>query len=117
MFIACVVVTVLIAAGSAMSAALKLRRDPKIIEGLVDQLRLPVSWLPPLAMLELAGAAGALIGLAIAPLGIAATAGLTAYFVGAAVTHVVRGDTPGVVRPLPFVLLAGAALALRILTA
>jgi hypothetical protein len=117
MFVACVVVTVLIAVMAAASGVMKLRRAPQIVDALVNKLELPMSWLTPLAALELAGAIGALIGLAVAPLGIAAAAGLVAYFVGAAVTHVVRHDTPGIVRPLPFVALAAAALVLRIATA
>jgi hypothetical protein len=115
-FTACAVVTVLIAAMSGASAFAKLKRLPPIVEGLVEKLRVPESALPRLAALEIAGAAGALVGLAVAPLGIAATLGLVLYFAGAMITHVVRGDAPGIVRPLPFLVLAVAALVLRIMT-
>jgi hypothetical protein len=116
-FVACVIVTIVIALLSAVSAVAKLREEPAIIEGLVDKLGLSRSWLRPLASLELAGAAGALIGLAWAPIGIAATTGLTLYFLGAVGIHVQKGDTAGVIRPLPFLVLAALALALRAATA
>ncbi|MFJ8148682.1 DoxX family protein [Streptomyces sp. NPDC096048] len=54
--------------------------------------------------LETAGAAGLLAGLAWAPLGVAAAAGLAALMVAAAVAHLRHGDPP--VRALPAGVLA-----------
>ncbi|WP_280252101.1 DoxX family protein, partial [Nocardia abscessus] len=43
----------------------------------------PESWLSPLAVVKAVGGAGLLVGLAVAPIGVAAAAGLVVYFVGA----------------------------------
>lgn len=52
------------------------------------QVGVPRSWLPLLGGLKLAGGAGLIVGLAGVPLiGVAAAAGLVAFFVGALVTH------------------------------
>jgi hypothetical protein len=49
----------------------------------------PRSWLPPLAILKGAGAAGLLLGLlGVRPLGIAAATGLVLFFIGALAAHV-----------------------------
>ncbi|MZF88218.1 DoxX family protein [Streptomyces sp. SID5643] len=59
--------------------------------------------------LELAGAAGLLLGLASAPLGVAAAAGLALLMVAAVVVHLRQGDPP--VRALPAAVLAVTAVA------
>ncbi|MBX9363691.1 DoxX family protein [Streptomyces sp. WAC04114] len=59
--------------------------------------------------LELAGAAGLLIGLATAPLGVAAAAGLALLMVAAVVVHLRQGDPP--VQALPAAVLAVTAVA------
>jgi hypothetical protein len=58
-----------------------------------------------------------LIGLAWAPIGVAAAGGLVAYVLGAGLAHVRAGDYPGIVKPRPVLVLAVAALVLRIVTA
>jgi DoxX-like family len=73
----------LIAAGSAMG---KLTANPKIVEsmhnvGVSDQqIRI-------LAILELLGTAGLVVGIVVPALGIAAAAGLALYFLGAVIAH------------------------------
>jgi hypothetical protein len=55
----------------------------------MDEVGVPRSWLPPLAVLKGAGAAGLLLGLLyVRPLGIAAAIGLILFFIGALATHV-----------------------------
>jgi uncharacterized membrane protein YphA (DoxX/SURF4 family) len=115
MFVACAVVSVLLAVMASASGAMKLIRHPMLLENM-EQLELPDPWLPRLAAAELLGSAGLLIGLAVPALGIAAAIGLIAYFVGAVITHVRKGDLAGVGRPVPFLLLAIAALVLRLAT-
>ncbi len=62
-----------------------------------------------IGMLETAGAAGLLLGLASVPLGVAAAAGLTGLMVTAAVVHLRHGDPPA--RALPAAVLALTAVA------
>lgn len=57
-----------------------------------------------IGMLETAGAAGLLLGLATVPLGVAAAGGLTVLMAAAAVVHLRHGDPPG--RALPAAVLA-----------
>jgi hypothetical protein len=96
------------------SASGKLRRQEQpvaIIHGVVG---VPLRYFPVLAALELAGAAGILIGLWLEPLGVAAGIGLVAYFVGAVIGHLRVGDTENLTMPLPPLVLAIAVLILRL---
>src|ERR1039458_10341320 len=86
MFTAYLVVAILLAVGLVMSGGLKLARNPRIVEG-IGGLGVPLSLFPVLAALEIAGAAGLIIGLRFAPLGIAAGIGVLVYFTGAVITH------------------------------
>ena|SRR5215475_5315298 len=71
-----------------------------------------------IGVLELAAVAGLLIGLAWAPLGIAAAAGLVLLMAGAAVVHRRAGDpVPRVVAPAALGVLAAVTVVLRALTA
>jgi len=66
---------------------------------------------------EVAGAVGALIGLAFRPLGIVALTGLVLLALGACAAHVKLHDPPSAARPAVLALvLAGGALALQLAT-
>ncbi len=117
MFIALVVVTVLLAVICLNSAAMKLRRNEQVLAVIHGTVGVPQHHLPVLAALEIAGAAGILIGLRLEPLGVAAAAGLVAYFVGAVGGHLRVGDTKNLAMPLPPLVLAVAVLVLRLITA
>ncbi|MDX3846878.1 DoxX family protein [Streptomyces europaeiscabiei] len=67
------------------------------------------SWLPRLALLEIAGAAGLLVGLALPPLAVAAGAGVFLYFCGAVVFHVRAHDRKGMIAPTALAVTALAA--------
>lgn len=116
MFIATVVVSVLLALAVIGSGLGKLSKNPKVVESL-SVVGVPLSWFPFLAAAEVAGGVGLLVGLGVAPLGMAAAIGLVLYFLGAVGAHVKAGDTKGLPAPLVLALLAGAAFALRIATA
>lgn len=114
MFIACTIVSVVLALMLAGSAYAKLTRDDRIVTGITG-LGVPLSWFPFLAACELAGAVGLLVGLVFAPLGIAAAIGVILYFVGALIAHLRAGDR-AIVPPSLLLALAIAALILRIST-
>ena len=82
MFIALVIVTVLLAAMAAGSAAKKLQKDEQVRTIIGGTVGVPERHFTVLAALELAGAAGILIGLWLPPLGIAAAAGLVLSSIG-----------------------------------
>lgn len=68
-------------------------------------------WVPYLAALEGAGVAGLVLGLAGVPLlGLAAAAGLVAFFLGAVTAHVRAGVLYNIAFPLVFLALAVAAV-------
>jgi uncharacterized membrane protein YphA (DoxX/SURF4 family) len=91
MTVVAAVLSVLIAVAAIGSAVAKLTKQPKIVENLT-KLDVPMSWLPRLAVLEILGGAGVLIGFAVKPLGILAALGLFGYFVGAVQTHLKAND-------------------------
>lgn len=115
MFIATVIVCSLFAVQLVGSGAMKLRRHPKIVEAL-SAVDVPLDWFPALASAEIAGAAGLLIGLWVAPLGIAAAGCLCGYFVGAVLFHVRARDMKGIPAPAMILVIAAVALWLRIAT-
>jgi uncharacterized membrane protein YphA (DoxX/SURF4 family) len=116
MFIALVIATILLAAMLAGSAAKKLQKDEQVRTIIGGTVGVPERHFTTLAALELAGAAGILIGLWLEPLGIAAAIGLVLYFTGALIGHLRVGDTENLAMPVPPLALAIAVLVLRILT-
>jgi uncharacterized membrane protein YphA (DoxX/SURF4 family) len=116
MFIALIIVTVLLAAMLAMSASMKLRKHEQVVAVIGGTVGVPARAFPVLAGLELAGAAGILIGLWAQPLGIAAAVGLVLYFIGALTGYLRVGDTKNLTMPLPPLVLSIAVLALQLLT-
>jgi len=112
MFTAYVVVTVLVAAANLFSAGVDFVRHPKVAINM-DRAGVPQSWMIPLGILKAAGAVGLLIGIFVPPLGIAAAAGLTLFFVGAIITHL-YGHFYEFTLPVSFLTLAVAALVLRL---
>ncbi|MEV6110189.1 DoxX family protein [Streptomyces sp. NPDC051940] len=114
MFTAIVIVAVVLAALLAVSAALKLSHRPDVVAGYA-RVGVPEERLNALAGLLLAGAAGLLAGLFLKPLGVAAAACLTCYFLLACAAHVRSRDTAHL--PTPLVLLALAAAELLLLLA
>jgi DoxX-like family len=116
-FIALVITTVLLALILINSAVMKLRRNEQVLTVIHGTVGVPMRFLPVLATLEIAGAVGIVAGLWLVPLGIAAAAGLTAYFVGALIGHLRVRDTTNLMMPLPPLALAIAVLVLRIVTA
>ena len=109
MFIAYTVVAIVLGLGLAASGSAKIRRDARVTAGLTTA-GVPLSWFVPLALLEIAGTAGLLIGIWWRPLGIAAAIGVILYFLGALIFHVRAKDAKGM--PMPALLLVAAVLAL-----
>ena len=107
MFVATVIVSAFLALAVAASAAGKLSRVPQVVDMLTG-LGVPASWRPRLAAAELAGGVGIAVGLAIAPLGVAAAAGLVCYFLGAVITHL-RVHDRQIAAPIVLAALAAAA--------
>jgi hypothetical protein len=112
MFTAYVAVTILTGAANSYAAFADLTRPAWLVDNMT-KARVPQSWLLPLAALKAAGAVGVLIGIGVPMLGIAASAGLVLFFIGALITHF-RARYWAVAAPVAFLLLAVGSLVLRI---
>jgi uncharacterized membrane protein YphA (DoxX/SURF4 family) len=116
MGIAYLVITIVLAAIVTFSGIGKIRHDPHIVQVIHEVVGVPMKYFPLLAACEFAGALGVVLGIWWPFVGVAAGIGLVLYFVGAAVSHLRVGDLKGI-GPAAFILvLAAAALTLRILT-
>ncbi|TDC30430.1 DoxX family protein [Micromonospora sp. 15K316] len=111
MFIATLVVSIAFAALLAVSAAGKLKGDPMQMETLERVGAMKLRGM--LAFLEVAGAAGLLVGLLWWPIGVAAGIGLVLYFAGAIGAHLRVGDR-AVLPPALLLVVSLAAAALRL---
>lgn len=119
MHVAYIIVSGVLMIVLSLSARMKLVRDPRAVEVLGDVVGVPLSAFPVLALLEIAGGLGLLIGIGQKPLGVAAGACLVAYFIVAIASHLrVRDLVAEHVGPAVVVLVvSAAALALRLGTA
>lgn len=89
MNVALIVLATLLGIAAAASALRKLRRDPRTVESM-HAVGVTDRQIPLLAVLEILGAVGLLVGIWLVPVGIAAAAGLALYFLGAVVSHIRR---------------------------
>ena len=115
LFVAAVAVSMLLAALLAMAAIRKLSHRPAVVQSYL-RVGVPEERLNQLAVVLLAGAAGVLLGLWWAPLGVAAAAGVICYFLGAIGFHIRAGDARRLPAPFAFAVLAATALLLRLAT-
>jgi DoxX-like family len=113
MVVASVIVSGVLAAVVAVAALRKLSHRDAVVESYA-RAGVPEPWLNRLAVLLLLASAGLVIGTWWAPVGVAASAGLLAYFLIAVVFHVRAKDVAQVMTPSVLVVLAAAALILRI---
>ena len=112
MFLACAVIVSLLSLALLGSAAGKLTKHRKVVESL-GQCGVPSSWHPRLAVAEIAGALGMVLGLWVPALGVAAAVGVVLYFVGAVIAHVRVSDNE-VAAPIVFIVLSVIVIVLRI---
>ena len=114
MFTAYVVVAVLAAVANATAAAFDFARADRVLANMT-KVGVPRSWLVPLGALKTAGALGLLVGIGVPLIGIAASAGLILFFVGAIITHVrAHAEALSYAYPGTFLLLAMGSLAPRL---
>jgi hypothetical protein len=110
--VAYLIVTLVTAAANAGMALLDFARHDFVV-GNSARVGVPLSWLPMLGTLKLAGAVGLVVGLlGVRAIGIAAAVGLVLFFVGAVVTHVRARAFATIGGPGVFLALAIASLML-----
>ena len=114
MFASYVIITAITILANAGAAAADLARARFVLANMAE-LGVPRSWLPPLAVLKGAGAAGLLLGLlGMRPLGIAAAIGLVLFFIGALAAHVRARVFHNIAFPGAYFTLAIASVALAV---
>ncbi|MDN3250507.1 DoxX family protein [Streptomyces mutabilis] len=107
-----VIVTVVAVIANAGIALADLRRARFVLANSAE-VEVPASWLPGLAALKAAGAAGLLMGLlGVRPLGVAAAAGLVLFFVGAVAAHIRARVFHNIAFPIGYLALNAAVLVL-----
>jgi hypothetical protein len=114
-FIATVIVSLLLAAAISFAAVRKLSHRPDVVAAYA-RVGVREERLNDLAAILLAGAAGLMLGLLWAPIGVAAATGLVVYFALAIAAHIRFGDTSNLPAPAAIELMAIAALVLRVAT-
>jgi hypothetical protein len=112
-FVAAAIVSLLLAAALGGSALRKLSHRNEVVQTYAT-VGVPREKLDYLALILLAGAAGLVLGLFWAPVGIAAGIGVVCYFVLAVAAHIRHHDQQHVATPLVIEVLAVIALALRV---
>ena len=114
MVVTYVIITVATVAANLGSAVADLVRMPFVLANAAE-VGVPESWLPPLAALKAAGAAGLLLGLLGFELaGVAAATGLVGFYLGAVGAHVRARVLYNIAFPGAFLALAIASLALAV---
>jgi hypothetical protein len=113
MFATYLVVTFVATGANIYAAANDFARAEWVLANMT-RLGVPHSAMFTLGALKAAGALGLLIGIVIPPIGVAASLGLTLFFVGAIVTAIRAGWYEHLRYPAVFLALAAACLALRL---
>ena len=108
-----IAVSLMLAALLLATAIRKLTHAPAVVET-YRRVGVPERQLNVLALILIAGAAGLVAGLWWRPVGVAAAAGLVAYFALAVLAHVRHHDLKPLPTPLIFLALSAAALALHL---
>jgi hypothetical protein len=112
---AATIVSALLAAILAAAAVRKLSHREEVVAS-YERVGVPPDQLDHLAFILLAGAAGLVLGLFWAPIGIAAGIGVTCYFVLAIAAHIRHHDEQHLPTPLTIELLAIATLIARVIS-
>lgn len=107
------IVSILLAALIAFSAALKLTHRPKVVAS-YRTAGVPETWLNRLATLLLTAAVGLVVGIWWPIAGLAAAAGLVAYFVFAVGFHIRANDTAHAVTPIVLAGISAAVILLQV---
>lgn len=114
MGIALIVLAALLGLAAGGSGLQKLRREPRVVASM-HAVGVTDSRIPLLAVLEILGVIGLIVGIWVPWVGVAAAAGLALYFLGAVISHVrVRSAIKEAIPAVVILLIALATLALEL---
>lgn len=103
-------------AGMNLYAATNDFKRPEWMLAMMARMKVPEHWLLTLGILKFAGAVGILVGIRVPLIGVASAAGLVLYFIGAIATAFRARYYAHLPYPTVWLILAGGALALRLVT-
>jgi hypothetical protein len=115
MFVVTVIVSVVLAAMLTYSAVRKLSHRPDVV-AFYASVGVPENRLNHLAFILLAGAAGLILGLLWATLGVVTASAVLLYFLLAIGAHIRANQLSSIPTPIIVAMFAAAALVLRIAT-
>ncbi|TDZ96722.1 DoxX family protein [Mycobacteroides salmoniphilum] len=105
------VTTVLCVIANGFEVAAKAVKAQFVVQN-SGEVGLAPRWIPYLAVVEGAGVAGLIIGLAgVRPIGLAAAIGLVAFFIGAVAAHIRSNVLHNIAFPSVFLALAAGSVA------
>jgi uncharacterized membrane protein YphA (DoxX/SURF4 family) len=104
------VLVIFLAFAATLSAVGKLRKVPQVVDTMTS-VGVSGSQMRILAVLEIAGGVGLLVGFAVPAIGVAAAIGLTMYFIGAVIAHVSVNDKIPAYAPAIFLAAVSASTA------
>ena len=110
MGIALIVLATLLGIAAAGSAVQKLRRDATVVASM-HAVGVRDPQIPILAILELLGVVGLIVGIWIPFVGMAAAIGLALYFLGAVIAHIRVKSSPKEAAPAFIIMLIAIATA------
>lgn len=111
MGIALIILAILLGIAAAGSAVQKLRRDATVVASM-RAVGVRDSQIPILAILELLGVAGLIVGIWIPLVGVAAAMGLALYFLGAVIAHIRVKSSAKEAAPAVVIMLVAIATAI-----
>ncbi|MFM8240616.1 MAG: DoxX family protein [Actinomycetota bacterium] len=111
MGIALIVLAALLGVAAAGSGIQKLRRDATVVSAM-HAVGVRDPQIPILAILELLGAAGLIVGIWVPFLGMAAAIGLALYFLGAVIAHIRAKSSAKETAPAFIIMLIAIATAI-----
>jgi DoxX-like family len=107
------ITSIFLAALLTYSAITKLSHQERFVQGYI-RVGVPEDKLDYLAIILLAGAAGLVLGLLWAPIGVVAAIGVILYFLVAMTFHIRADDAEHLPTPLVIALIASAVLVLQL---
>jgi uncharacterized membrane protein YphA (DoxX/SURF4 family) len=109
-----VTITFIVAIVVVFSSIMKLRRTPRTVRTIHEVVGVPLEYFPLLALCEVAGALGLVLGIFRPLLGIVSGIALVLFFVGAILSHLRVRDFGGAVPAFLMFVAVSIALAMRL---
>lgn len=109
-----VTITLIVAIVVVFSSIMKLRRTPRTVRTIHEVVGVPLEYFPLLALCEVAGALGLVLGIFRPLLGIVSGIALVLFFVGAILSHLRVRDFGGAVPAFLMFVAVSIALAMRL---